>query len=887
MKQSIRFLFLSVLASWAIAGCDGPGAPCGDGEPLIPEGCDDGNADDGDGCSAICTVEPGWICTGAPSSCVPGQAACGNGVVDPSEECDTHGESATCDADCTGVACGDRTLNTSAGEQCDDGNVLNGDGCTAMCLTQPSTCGNGLCDMPAENCMTCLADCGSLPACRTCADEDGDGAHAASCGGDDCNDFAANVHPGATEVTCNRIDDDCDVSTPDAVDMDGDGNSCIFDCDDSDPDRSPALAEVCGDTIDNDCDPTTTDIGDNDGDGFACDAECDDTDASVNPDATEVCGNGVDDDCDPSTPDVVDVDGDGAGCDVDCDDADPARTPANDEICNNGIDDDCDATTIDLFDGDGDGSACDVDCDDADATRAPSLIEVCSNSIDDDCNASTPDVGDGDGDGFGCGVDCDDGDPLVFPDSTGRCGPRFTYVTDFESGADGWTPSGSPTSWQYGTPAATFLSGAASGTHAWVTNLTGDYANDEMSYLVSPSFDMSAIRNDPVIRFSLIYDTESSFDGGYLEMSTDGGSTWTRVGSEGDEVNWYNSYDDWWEDTSGDSGQWITAQHELTGAAGHADVRLRFVLSTDSSSTYEGVGIDDVMIENQLIDLSVQEVGIPASTCRTSAHPLAITVRNDGMTVVSGFDVSFSVDGMAAVTESVVHTLSPGESYTYQFAATADLATAGTHAIQGRVTAAMDQGPTNDAKVAVITVDDVPVLALGAGYTEGFESGTGSWRPSGTSSSWERGTPSGTFISSAASGVNAWVTNLSGDYNEDELSYLTSQCFDFSAATTDPTLSLAQIFTIESGYDGAWVEVYTLNTGWTRLGDVGEGTNWYNSADDTWWDDDSGASGAWRTASHALTGTAGQSMVRIRFVFSSDFTGEQEGIGIDDVSITP
>src|SRR5262249_54070249 len=48
---------------------------CGDGE-VIGEACDDGNTTGGDGCSAGCTVEPGYACTGSPSTCV---AMCGAG----------------------------------------------------------------------------------------------------------------------------------------------------------------------------------------------------------------------------------------------------------------------------------------------------------------------------------------------------------------------------------------------------------------------------------------------------------------------------------------------------------------------------------------------------------------------------------------------------------------------------------------------------------------------------------------------------------------------------------------------------------------------------------------------------------------------------------------
>jgi len=42
---------------------------CGDSEVYGDEECDDGNTEDGDGCSATCEVEPRWVCHGAPSVC--------------------------------------------------------------------------------------------------------------------------------------------------------------------------------------------------------------------------------------------------------------------------------------------------------------------------------------------------------------------------------------------------------------------------------------------------------------------------------------------------------------------------------------------------------------------------------------------------------------------------------------------------------------------------------------------------------------------------------------------------------------------------------------------------------------------------------------------------
>lgn len=43
---------------------------CGDGSVDAPEACDDANTDAGDGCSATCTVESNYLCTGSPSVCV-------------------------------------------------------------------------------------------------------------------------------------------------------------------------------------------------------------------------------------------------------------------------------------------------------------------------------------------------------------------------------------------------------------------------------------------------------------------------------------------------------------------------------------------------------------------------------------------------------------------------------------------------------------------------------------------------------------------------------------------------------------------------------------------------------------------------------------------------
>ncbi len=76
---------------------------CGDGAISATETCDDGNTDPGDGCSAICSVETGFRCTGTPSRCDVEVVTCGDGQVDGTEVCDDGNRAADdgCAGDCT------------------------------------------------------------------------------------------------------------------------------------------------------------------------------------------------------------------------------------------------------------------------------------------------------------------------------------------------------------------------------------------------------------------------------------------------------------------------------------------------------------------------------------------------------------------------------------------------------------------------------------------------------------------------------------------------------------------------------------------------------------------------------------------------------------------
>jgi len=163
------------------------------------------------------------------------------------------------------------------------------------------------------------------PTC--CGDADGDGFVDATCGGDDCDDGDPGVFPGANEVVCDGVDNDCDPATEDEPDDDGDGFSVCVDCDDMEPLVNPGEGELVCEGLDNDCDPATEDEPDADGDGMSVCVDCDDNEPMAYPGAPEIVCDGVDNDCDPVTEDEPDADGDGATVCTDCDDADATAFP--------------------------------------------------------------------------------------------------------------------------------------------------------------------------------------------------------------------------------------------------------------------------------------------------------------------------------------------------------------------------------------------------------------------------------------------------------------------------------------------------------------------------------------------------------------------------------
>jgi len=159
---------------------------CGDGYTCDTEDCDDGNTSNCDLCSSTCHPKPANYCGDtfqcAPEGCDDGNAVtekclygltlpneticssscgnspclvtyCGDGITDGDngEDCDDGNDKNTdgCRNDCKNNICPDGFVNSGV-EDCDDGNDVNTDGCKNDCTD--NVCGDGVINTGVEDC---------------------------------------------------------------------------------------------------------------------------------------------------------------------------------------------------------------------------------------------------------------------------------------------------------------------------------------------------------------------------------------------------------------------------------------------------------------------------------------------------------------------------------------------------------------------------------------------------------------------------------------------------------------------------------------------------------------------------------------------------------------
>jgi len=186
----------------------------------------------------------------------------------------------------------------------------------------------------------------------------------------------------------------------------------------------------------------------------------------------------------------------------------------------------------------------------------------------------------------------------------GDCGPgtmpNVVYENGFESGADGWASSGTGDTW------ALAQTNPYSGDWHYFGDNVGSISDQRLD---SPAIVLPVDEFPLTLNFWHVPDLENSgdsacYDGGILEISSDGGSTWTQVldgdlltgGYTGSVSSSYSNPLAGQEAWCGDNTYFNTIA-DLSAYAGQT-VQFRMRLGTDSSVSAPGWDVDDVTVQS-------------------------------------------------------------------------------------------------------------------------------------------------------------------------------------------------------------------------------------------------------------------------------------------------
>ncbi|GEM_PF-1226679 len=200
------------------------------------------------------------------------------------------------------------------------------------------------------------------------------------------------------------------------------------------------------------------------------------------------------------------------------------------------------------------------------------------------------------------------------------CGPgteeMTVFSTDFESGAAGFTHSGTQDEWELGLPAFIPITTANSGVNCWKTDLDNTYNASSSQDLVSPNIDLTGLSGPIRVNWAMRYHIESAtFDHFFVEAR--------EVGNPSNAVRLFNWLDATMNNTVGnpavtiaESAGWGLYSGDISALAG-LNVEIVFHLDSDTTVQLAGVAIDDVSV-TACVEASCE------ITC-----PANVTVSND------------------------------------------------------------------------------------------------------------------------------------------------------------------------------------------------------------------------------------------------------------------
>ena len=300
-------------------------------------------------------------------------------------------------------------------------------------------------------------------------------------------------------------------------------------------------------------------------------------------------------------------------------------------------------------------------------------------------------------------------------------------------------------------------------------------------------------------------------------------------------------------------------------------------------------------------DLSLLTTSLKEGAVACGSITPTVELANNGQNAISDFDISYRINQGAKQTQSFSNPIASQETITVALEEIV-LTSSGDTVIEIIAEIENDDLPNNNS----IEKNFFSNISGVASQVNTFESANDELITYGigNASIWERGQPTGQTLGSPNSGTRVYGTVLSGNHPDSNLSYLVTNCYDFTSIQS-PILKFEMAFDLEINFDILYVE-YSLDTGstWSHLGTSASQPNWYNS------DRTNASSGPDNDCQNCpggqWTGTQSQftqysydfeanaanetdlsdeASIMFRLVFHSDEFVNQEGVVIDDLVI--
>ncbi len=160
---------------------------------------------------------------------------------------------------------------------------------------------------------------------------------------------------------------------------------------------------------------------------------------------------------------------------------------------------------------------------------------------------------------------------------------QIIFQDNAENGTSNWTKSGTGKQWD-----TTYIS-SWTGNKCFADSRWGNSSNSTNNqFILNPAINLSG-KNNPKLEFAIKFATEPDYDYARIQISTNGGSTWTSL--SGRYTRTFSG-----QPTYIGLMYWRYEQINLSSYIGQSNLKFRFTYYTDSGIPGDGVYIDDFRI---------------------------------------------------------------------------------------------------------------------------------------------------------------------------------------------------------------------------------------------------------------------------------------------------